>query len=189
MGKQEWKPGTMIYPVPAVLVSCGSEPDKTNFFTVAWTGTICSDPAMCSISVRKSRYSYDLIKAGMEFTINLSTEDMARAVDWAGVRSGRDYDKWKETGLTAGKGVKVSCPYIKEAPLSIECRVKDIISLGSHDLFIAEVLDILADDRFIDKSTGAFDMSQARLIAYSHGAYYKLGEQIGRFGWSVKKKV
>ena len=171
MGKQEWTPGTMIYPVPAVLVSCGSEPDKTNFFTVAWTGTICSDPAMCSISVRKSRYSYDLIKAGMEFTINLTTEDMARAVDWAGVRSGRDYDKWKETGLTASKGVKVSCPYIKEAPLSIECRVKDIIN------------------RFIDDTTGAFDMSQARLIAYSHGAYYKLGDQIGRFGWSVKKKV
>ena len=188
MGRQSWKPGTMVYPVPAVLVSCGSQPGKTNFLTVAWTGTICSDPAMCYISVRKSRYSYDLIKEDMEFTINLTTEEMARATDWAGVKSGRDYDKWKETGLTPVKGVKVGCPYIEESPLSIECRVKDIISLGSHDMFIAEVLDVLADERYIDEATGAFDLSRAGLMAYSHGAYYKLGEQIGRFGWSVKKK-
>lgn len=183
------RPGTMISPLPAIIVSCGSSIENSNLITVAWVGTICSDPAMCYISVRPSRHSYGLIKENMQFTLNLTTAEMAKATDWIGVKSGRDYDKWKETGLTAGKGVKVSCPYIKEAPLSIECRVKDIISLGSHDLFIAEVLDILADDRFIDKSTGAFDMSQARLIAYSHGAYYKLGEQIGRFGWSVKKKV
>lgn len=186
--KQSWKPGTLIYPLPAVIVSCGDSPQNYNMLTVAWTGTVCTDPAMCYISVRPSRHSYELIKNSMEFTINLTTEAMARATDWVGVRSGKDYDKWKETGLTPVAGQRVSSPYIKESPVNIECRVREIISLGSHEMFLAEVINVLADERLIDKNTGAFDMQQAGLIAYSHGAYYSLGEQIGRFGWSVKKK-
>lgn len=186
--KQSWKPGTLIYPLPAVLVSCGDSPQNYNMLTVAWTGTICTDPAMCYISVRPSRHSYELIVNSMEFTINLTTEAMARATDWAGVRSGSDYDKWKETGLTPVAGQKVSSPYIEESPVSIECRVREIIHLGSHDMFLAEVVNVLADESLIDPETGAFDMRKAGLIAYSHGAYYSLGEQIGRFGWSVKKK-
>ncbi len=186
--KQSWRPGTMVYPLPAVLVTCGSEPEQYNMLTVAWTGTICSDPAMCYISVRPSRHSYGIIKDEMEFTINLTTADMARATDWAGVRSGKDYDKWKETGLTPMKGVKVGCPYIDESPLCIECRVKEILSLGTHDMFIAEVVNVLADESLIDEATGAFDLAKSGLMAYSHGAYYELGRQIGRFGWSVKKK-
>lgn len=186
--RQSWKPGTMIYPLPAVLVSCGNTPERYNLMTVAWTGTICTDPAMCYISVRPERHSYNIIKHDMEFTLNLTTSSMARATDWAGVRSGRDFDKWKETGLTPIGGIKVSCPYVKESPLSIECRVKQIIHLGSHDMFIAEVVNVLADETLIDPDTGAFDLSKAGLISYSHGAYYELGQQVGRFGWSVKKK-
>lgn len=186
--RQSWKPGTMIYPLPAILVSCGNTPERYNLLTVAWTGTICTDPAMCYISVRPERHSYDIIKHDMEFTLNLTTSSMARATDWAGVRSGRDFNKWQETGLTPVGGIKVSCPYVKESPLSIECRVKQIIHLGSHDMFIAEVVNVLADETLIDPDTGAFDLSKAGLIAYSHGAYYELGRQIGRFGWSVKKK-
>ena len=186
--KQNWKPGTLIYPLPAVLVSCGDCPDNYNMLTVAWTGTICTDPAMCYISVRPSRHSYELIKKTMEFTINLTTEKMARATDWAGVRSGAEYNKWKETGLTPIKGQKVASPYIDESPVNIECRVRQIISLGSHDMFIAEVVNILADQSLINPDTGAFNMQEAGLIAYSHGSYYSLGQQIGRFGWSVKKK-
>lgn len=178
----------MIYPLPAVLVTCGSSPDEYNMLTVAWTGTVCSDPAMCYISVRPSRHSYQLIKRDMEFTINLTTESMARATDWAGVRSGADNDKWAATGLTPVKGQKVGCPYIEESPLSIECRVVQVIPLGTHDMFLAEVVNVLADDSLIDPATGAFCLDRAGLMAYSHGAYYSLGRQIGRFGWSVKKK-
>lgn len=186
--KQTWKPGTLIYLLPAVLVSCGNCPDNYNMLTVAWTGTICTDPAMCYISVRPSRHSYSLIKESMEFTINLTTEKMAKATDWTGVRSGTEYNKWQQTGLTPVKGQKVSSPYIDESPVNIECRVRQIISLGSHDMFIAEVVNVLADQSLINPETGAFNMQKAGLIAYSHGAYYSLGEQIGRFGWSVKKK-
>lgn len=177
----------MVYPLPAVLVSCAWQ-GKSNFLTVAWTGTICSDPAMCYISVRPDRFSYDLIKQSMEFTINLTTEAMARATDLAGVKSGRDLDKWKLTGLTPQPGVKVGCPMIAESPLSIECRVADIIPLGSHDMFIAEVVNVCADTSLIDPATGAFDLGSAGLINYSHGAYYGQGARIGRFGWSVAKK-
>lgn len=185
--KTNWKPGTMIYPLPAILVSCGTE-EKNNLLTVAWTGTICTNPAMCSISVRPERYSYGLIRDNMEFTINLTTEAMARATDWCGVRSGRDCDKWKESGLTREPGVAVSCPSVKESPLSIECRVKTIMQLGSHDMFIAEVLNVRADQSLMDPESGAFRLDKAGLIAYSHGQYFKLGELIGKFGWSVKKK-
>lgn len=156
--------------------------------TVAWTGTICSDPAMCYISVRPERHSYPLIEREMEFTINLTTAEMARATDWAGVRSGRDYDKWAETGLTPIPGQLVKSPTIKESPMSIECRVKKILRLGSHDMFIADVLNVRADERYIDPETGAFSFEKCNLLAYAHGWYHELGAVIGRFGFSVKKK-
>lgn len=177
----------MIYPLPAVLVSCGDD-ETNNLLTVAWTGTVCTDPAMCYISVRPERYSYDLIRRNMEFTINLTTESMARATDWCGVRSGRDYDKWAETGLTREAGLMVSCPSVAESPVSIECRVKQIIPLGSHDMFLADVLCVRADESLIDPQTGVFRLEEARLVNYSHGHYFRQGEQIGRFGFSVMKK-
>ena len=177
----------MVYPLPAVLVSCGDRPENWSMLTVAWTGTICSDPAMCYISVRPERACYPLIAENMEFTINLTTAAMARATDWAGVRSTRDYDKWKETGLTPLPGEKVKCPTIDESPLSIECRVKEIVRLGSHDMFIAEVINVRADSRYIDPETDRFMLEKAGLMAYSHGFYYELGEMIGRFGFSVRK--
>ena len=186
--KQSWKPGTMIYPLPAVLVTCGSSVKESNMLTVAWVGTVNTDPAMCYISVRPERHSYNIIKENMEFTLNLTTADMARATDWAGVRSGRDYDKWKETGLTPCPGKMVRCPYIDESPLSIECRVKSVIPLGSHHMFLAEVVNILADERYIDSETGRFDLGAAGLMSYTHGHYYAQGELLGHFGFSVKKK-
>ena len=186
--KQNWKPGTMIYPLPAVLVSCADTEGHSNLITVAWTGTICTDPAMCYISVRPERHSYGMIRETMEFTINLTTAEMARATDWCGVKSGRDFDKWAETGLTPVHGIKVGCPYIDESPLSIECRVKEIMPLGSHHMFIADVLNVIADEKYIDPSTGAFSLGDAGLVSYSHGHYYRQGEPIGRFGWTVRKK-
>ena len=185
MAHVSWKPGTMVYPAPAVLVSCGSTCETANIFTVAWTGTICTNPAMLSISVRPERHSYDIIRREMQCTVCLTTSTMARATDWCGVRSGRQYDKWKETGLTPVPGVNNSCFYVAESPLAIECRVSDVIELGSHHMFIAQVLGVLADDRYIDPDTGAFDLEAAALMAYSHGAYYALGERLGRFGFSV----
>lgn len=178
----------MVYPVPALLVTCGDKPENWNMLTVAWTGTICTDPAMCYISVRPERYSYDLIVKNMEFTLNLTTADMARSTDWAGVRSGRDYDKWKETGLTPLPGEKVSSPTIDESPLSIECRVKKILNLGSHHMILGDVLNIRADGRYIDPATGAFHLEDSNLMAYCHGKYYALGELLGSFGFSVRKK-
>lgn len=188
MAKTSWRPGTMIYPLPAVLVTCGASPADWNMITVAWTGTVCSDPAMCYISVRKERHSYQLLLDNMEFTINLTTKDMARATDWAGVRSGRDYDKWKETGLTPIPGEKVASPTIEQSPLSIECRVKSVTSLGTHDMFLAEVLNVRADDRFIDPETGRFSLEKSGIMAYCHGHYFELGNLIGKFGFSVQKK-
>lgn len=185
--KLSWRPGTQIYPLPAVIVTCGDNPDNWNMLTISWTGTICSDPAMCYISVRPERASYPLIVDNMEFTINLTTEKMAHATDWAGVRSGRDYDKWKETKLTPLPGEMVKSPTILESPLSIECRVKEILKLGTHDMFISEVLNVRVDSEFMDDS-GKFDMEKAGLIAYIHGNYYTLGHLIGKFGFSVKKK-
>lgn len=185
--KQDWKPGTMIYPLPVAMISCGSTPEEYNIFTVSWVGTICSNPPMCYISVRPERHSYDIIKRNMEFVINLTTEELAQATDWCGVRSGRDYDKFAEMGLTPGKASMVNAPIIEESPLCIECRVKEIISLGSHDMFISDVINVKADNKYFDPETGRFNMQQANLLAYSHGHYYGLGEQIGKFGWSVKK--
>ena len=188
MSKVSWKPGTMVYPAPAALVTVGAIPEEWNMLTVAWTGTICTDPAMLYISVRPSRHSYPILKDRMEFTLNLTTEEMARATDWAGVKSGADYDKWKETGLTPIPGEKVASPTILESPLSIECRVKEVISLGTHDMFISDVLNIRADERWIDSETGQFSLREAGLMVYVHGKYFSLGDMIGHFGYSVRKK-
>ena len=186
--KQSWKPGTLIYPLPAVLVSCGATPEEYNLLTIAWTGTVCTNPPMCYISVRKERHSYDIIRRTGEFVINLTTEEIARATDWCGVKSGRDVNKWEAMGLTPMANDHVSAPHVAESPLSICCKVKQIVELGSHDMFIAEVVGIEADERFIDAETGKFSLDKARPIVYSHGEYYRLGEMIGHFGWSVRKK-
>ncbi len=183
-----WKPGTLIYPLPAVLISCGSTPDDYNLITISWVGTICTNPPMCYISVRPERHSYDIIKKNGEFVINLTNEEMAYATDWCGVKSGKDFNKFAEMKLTPVKGEKVSAPIVKESPLCIECKVKEIVKLGSHDMFIAEVVNVQADSKYIDPETDTFKLSEAKLIAYSHGHYYKLGEEIGKFGWTVQKK-
>lgn len=187
--KETWKPGTLIYPLPAVLVTVGDSIENSNIMTIAWTGTICTNPPMCYISVRKERHSYDMLRRTGEFVINLTTEAMARATDWCGVRSGRDYDKWKETGLTPMKNDHVAAPLIAESPLSICCKVREVKELGSHDMFIADVVGIEADTRYIDPETGKFSLEKARPIVYSHGEYYSLGEMLGHFGWSVKRKT
>lgn len=186
--KQNWKPGTMIYPLPAVMVSCGSSPEDYNLITLSWVGTICTNPPMCYISVRPERHSYPILKREMEFVINLTTKALSFASDWCGVRSGKDFNKFEEMNLTPGKASVVKCPTIEESPLCIECRVKEIIPLGSHDMFIAEVVNVQADDNYIDPQTQAFDMAKANLLVYSHGNYYETGKHIGRFGWSVMKK-
>lgn len=188
MGKVSWKPGTMVYPAPAALISCGSTPDCFNLLTVAWLGTICTNPPMLSISLRPERYSYDIIKREMQFTVNLTTADMVRATDWCGVKSGRDFDKFAQTGLTPLPGIENTCCMVGESPLSIECAVQDIMHLGSHDMFIARVVNVVADDRYIDPETGVFDMESAGLMSYIHGKYYAQGQRIGSFGFSVRKK-
>jgi len=188
MTKTNWKPGTMLYPLPAVLVSCGETPEEYNLLTIAWTGTINSDPPMCSISIRPSRYSYDIIKRTGEFVINLTTEKLARATDWCGVHSGKNENKWEKMGITHSPAKIVKAPVISESPVNIECKVKDIIKLGSHDMFLAEVVNVMAEEKFINPKTGSFDLNRAGLICYVHGQYCKVGTGIGKFGWSVKKK-
>lgn len=187
MGKQEWKPGNMLYPVPAVMVSCGDDKKIPNIITVAWTGTICSDPAMVSISVRPERYSYDMIRKTGEFVINLTTRELTGAADWCGVKSGRDVDKFREMSLTPGQARHLEyAPIITESPVNIECKVKEIKELGSHHMFIAEVAGVQVSEKYLD-AKGKFWLSHAELVAYSHGEYYLLGEKIGKFGYSVKK--
>ena len=186
MSSRLWKAGTFIYPLPAVMVSCGTM-EKSNIMTVAWTGIINTNPAMCYISVRPERYSYNLIKEQGEFVINLTNEKLAYATDWCGVKTGAKVDKFKEMHLTKEKAEFVKCPVIKESPVAIECKVKEIRELGSHHMFVAEVLSIDADEKYIDEK-GAFDISKCNLIAYSNGHYYSLGRKIGRFGFSVQKK-
>lgn len=186
--KQDWKPGTMIYPLPAVMITCGSSPEEYSILTVSWVGTICTNPPMCYISVRPERYSYPIIKRNMEYAINLTTEDLAQATDWCGVRSGKNYDKFKEMGLTPGKASIVQAPIIEESPLCIECRVKEIISLGSHDMFISDVVNVKADEKYFDPITEKFSLELAKPLVYVHGHYYGLGDLIGKFGWSVQKK-
>ena len=186
MSKILWKPGTFEYPIPAVMVSCG-DMEKSNIITVAWTGILCTNPAKVYISVRPERYSYNIIKESREFVINLTTEKLAYATDCCGVKSGKNVDKFKEMKLTKQKANFVKCPIIEESPVSIECRVTEIKTLGSHDMFIADVLGINADDKYIDER-GAFDIAKCDLIAYANGGYYALGKKKGKFGFSVQKK-
>ncbi len=188
MNKITWKPGTMIYPVPAVLVSCGESPEEYNLITVAWTGTVCTDPAMCYISLRPERHSYGIIKRTGEYVINLTTQDLAYATDWCGVKSGKDVNKFIELGLTPEKATIVKAPMLKESPVSIECRVMEIYPLGTHHMFLSKVLAVNADRKYMDKTTEAFHLEKAMPITYSHGKYYELGKSIGKFGWSVQKK-
>ncbi|HDR50372.1 MAG TPA: flavin reductase family protein [Mariniphaga anaerophila] len=187
MAKTHWKPGTLIYPLPAVMVSCGHTPEEYNIITIAWTGTINSDPPMCSISVRPGRHSYEIIKRTGEFVINLTTEELAKATDWCGCRSGRKYNKWEKMKLTHGQAQKVKAPIIEESPVNIECVVKEVKELGTHHMFIAEVVGVSIDDQYMNDQD-AFSFSKARPLVYSHGHYFGLGKMIGKFGWSVQKK-
>lgn len=185
--KRVLNPGTMLSPVPAVMVSCARPGEKPNILTIAWTGIINSDPPMTYISVRKERYSYDIIKETGEFVINLTTETLAFATDWCGVKSGRDVDKFEAQKLTAAPSQIVACPSIGQSPVNLECRVRDIIELGSHDMFLAEIVSVSADEKLIDEK-GAIHLDRAGLIAYSHGHYFPLKKaEIGRFGYSVMK--
>ncbi len=187
MAKEIWQPGNMLYPIPAVMVSCGKEGVKPNIITVAWAGNVCSSPAMLSISVRKERHSYAIIKETGEFVVNLVDRKLVRAADWCGVRSGRDYEKFAEMKLTPLASQKIAAPGIAESPVNIECRVKEVLELGSHDMFVAEVLCVTVEDKFMDDK-GRFDLGAAELVAYSHGEYFSLGEKLGKFGYSVAKK-
>lgn len=182
--KEYWKPGNMLYPIPAVMVSCGSI-QKPNVITIAWAGTVCTNPPMVSISVRKERYSYNIIKDTKEFVINLVTRDLVREADFCGVKSGSKVDKFKETKLTPLQGKVVAAPLIGESPVNIECVVKEIIPLGSHDLFLAEVVSVSVDKKYMDDK-GRFALNKSGLIVYSHGEYYSLGELLGKFGYSVQ---
>ena len=203
--KQIWKPGNMLYPVPAVMVSCMEKPEKSrtgeesgnpdgstpknkaNIITVAWAGTVCSDPPMVSISVRPGRWSHHIIKESGEFVVNLVTEELTKACDWCGVRSGRDYDKFRETGLTEYHSELMDTPAIAESPVNIYCRVKQVLPLGSHDMFLGEVTGVTVDETYLDEG-GRFDLDATGLIAYSHGQYFALGRKLGKFGFSVQKQ-
>lgn len=187
MAKQTWKPGNMVYPLPAAMVSVGDQEGNTNIITIAWTGTICTNPAMLYISVRPERHSYKMIKESGEFVVNLTTEALAHATDYCGVRSGRDVDKWKETGLTRGKANELAyAPIINECPVNIECKVTEIRELGSHHMFMANVVSVQVSDEYMNE-TGKFCLNETGLLAYSHGEYRGLGKQVGTFGYSVKK--
>ncbi|MBQ1192781.1 MAG: flavin reductase family protein [Lachnospiraceae bacterium] len=188
MAKQVWKAGNMIYPLPAVMVSCRDKEGNDNIITVAWTGTICTNPAMAYISVRPERHSYNMIKETGEFVINLTTRELTYATDYCGVKSGRDVDKFKECNLTKEPAVNVNVPMIKESPVNIECKVERIDELGSHHMFVAKVLTVHADEKYMDEK-GKFDLSKADLIVYSHGEYHSMGEKLGTFGYSIKKKT
>ena len=186
MSKVTWKPGTFLYPLPVVMVSCGTM-EESNIITVAWTGILNTNPATVYIAVRPTRYSYHFIKEQGEFVINLTNKNLARATDWCGVKTGAQVDKFKEMKLTKEKANFVKCPMIKESPVSVECKVREIQEMGSHHVFIADVLSINADKQYIDEK-GGFDISQCDLIAYANGHYYTLGKKLGKFGFSVQKK-
>lgn len=187
MAKQDWKPGNMVYPLPAVMVSVRDLKGKDNIITVAWTGTICTNPPMAYISVRPERYSYDMLKESGSFVINLTTRDLVWATDYCGVTSGRDVDKFDKCHLTREEATQIDAPMIKESPVNIECKVRKIEELGSHHLFLADVVAVHADEAYMDE-TGRFMLEKANPIAYSHGKYYELGEQLGTFGYSVQKR-
>ncbi len=187
MSRQTWKSGNMLYPLPAVMVSCARPQERPNIITVAWTGTICSNPAMLSVSIKPERYSYDIIRGTGEFVVNLTTKKLARAADYCGVRSGRDVDKFREMHLTAIPAAFVAAPLIEESPVNLECRVKQILELGSHHMFVSEVVSVDVDDRYLDEK-GKLHLNDSELMVYSHGSYFSLGETLGSFGFSVRKK-
>ncbi|PNV60860.1 flavin reductase family protein [Clostridium sp. chh4-2] len=187
MAKQHWKPGNMLYPVPAVMVSCQREGEKPNIITTAWCGTTGSTPAMLYVSIRPERYSYNIIKETGEFVVNLVTKDLVFATDYCGVKSGRDTDKYKEMKLTPLPSQYIKAPGIEESPVNIECRVTKIIPLGSHDMFLAEVAGVTVDEKYMDQN-GKFHLNSSGLVAYSHGEYFELGKKLGKFGYSVQKK-
>ena len=187
MARQNWRASNMLYPVPAVLVGCRDEEGRDNLMTAAWAGTVCSDPVMVSVSIRKERFSHDIIENTGEFTISLTTTGLARATDYCGVKSGRDVDKFKEMKLTRLESAQIRAPGVAESPVVLECRVKQIARLGSHDMFVAEVVNVSVDERFLD-GKGRLELEKADLIAYSHGEYFALGKKIGRFGYSVRKR-
>ncbi len=188
MAKQTWRPGTMVYPAPAAMVSVADKDGNTDIITAAWTGNICSDPAMAYVSVRPERFSYHMIEETQCFVINLTTKSLAKATDYCGVRSGRDVDKWKETGLTKEPADHIPAPMIKESPVNIECQVVNYLDLGTHTMFIGKVLAVHVDEAYMDKK-GKFDLTSTGLMAYAHGEYLELGKRIGTFGYSVKKKT
>lgn len=188
MSKQTWKPGNMIYPLPAVMVSCGDKEGNSNIITIGWTGTICTNPAMLYISVRPERYSYNMIKETGEFVVNLTTESLVKQTDYCGVKSGRDVDKFQETKLTRGKANELQfAPTIEESPVNIECKVERIEELGSHHMFIAKVVSVQVDEKYMNEA-GKFCLDETKLIAYSHGEYFSMGKALGKFGYSIKKK-
>ncbi len=188
MAKQTWQGGNMLYPLPAVMVSCANAAGEKDIVTVAWAGTVCTNPPMLSISLRPERYSYHLIRESGEFVVNLVTSRLQRACDWCGVRSGRDYDKWAECRLTAAPAAKLElAPAIEESPVNIACRVREVLELGSHHLFLADVLAVQVEDSLLDEG-GKLDLARANLTAYSHGEYFELGRRLGTFGYSVRKR-
>ncbi len=186
MSKLQWKPGTLLAPAPPALVSCG-DMEKHNVLTAAWTGIVNSEPPMTYVSIRPERYSHGIIAEKREFVINLPTQSIVRATDLCGVKSGRDVDKFALTGLTAQPSNVVAAPGIEQCPVSLECRVREILHLGSHDMFLADIVAVDVDERFVDEK-GALHLEKAGLVAYAHGAYYALGRQLGTFGFSVRKK-
>ena len=189
MGKKEyWRAGNMLYPLPAVMVSCQRGGERPNIITVAWTGTVCSDPAMVYISVRESRHSYDIIRESGEFVINLTTEELARATDVCGVKSGRDTDKFALANLTSEPASKLSCPMIAQSPLSLECKVTQVLPLGSHDMFLAKIIAVNVEESLLDEK-GKLHLSRCGLLSYAHGEYFAQGRRLGGFGYSVRKKV
>lgn len=185
--RQHWRGGNMLYPVPAVMVSCQRPGEKPNIITVAWAGTVCTNPPMVSISVRPERYSYEIIRETGEFVINLATEELTYATDFCGVRSGRDVDKFERMHLTAGKAEHVAAPVIEESPVNIECRVKQVLELGSHHMFVADVVGVDIDEKYLDEK-GKFCLNEAGLMVYSHGEYFGLGPKLGSFGYSIRKR-
>ena len=187
MAKQLWKPGNMLYPLPAVMVSVADAQGRPNIITLAWVGTVCTNPPMVSISVRPERYSYPILKETGEFVINLTTKELTYATDYCGVKSGRDVDKFKEMHLTAVPADQVKAPMIGESPVNIECRVREVLALDSHDMFLADVLAVHVDEKYMDEK-GKFHLEKAEPIVYSHGDYLATGELLGTFGYSVKKK-
>ena len=188
MAKQTWAGGNMLYPLPAVMVSCANAAGEKDIVTVAWAGTVCTNPPMLSISLRPERHSYHIVRESGEFVVNLVTARLQRACDWCGVRSGRDYNKWEECHLTPASATALDlAPTIAESPVSIECRVRDVLELGSHHLFLADVLAVQVEDGLLDES-GKLDLARAGLTAYSHGEYFELGRRIGSFGYSVRKR-